>query len=39
MLGFTNPMWSYLVAPMGFAFAGYFFRGWLDRVAPLEDDR
>lgn len=39
MLGFTNPMWAYLIGPGICILVGYWMRAFIDRVAPLGDDR
>ena len=35
-LSFTNPLWSYLIGPGFCILVGYFIRGFIDRVAPLD---
>lgn len=39
MLGFTNPTWAYLIGPGVMFGLGYAARAFIDRYAPLEDDR
>jgi len=38
MLGFTNPMWAYLIGPFICWTAGYLMRGAIDRIAPLDTE-